>query len=312
VLYYLKKRGIILAIVSKNDEARVRRLWDTLVRGWLRLEDFAIVKINWRPKAENVAEAIAEANILPRSVVFLDDNPTERAAVTAALPEVRAISGSQYEWRRILGWSAELQVPAISDESARRTELIQAQVVREQSRAALTREEFLASMKLVVDIEPVRGEQDRHYPRAFELINKTNQFNTTGQRWTPAEAADYLRAGGVWWTFSVADRLTRYGLVGVACIRDDCIDQFVMSCRVAGLELEQAVLAAILPMAAAASTVFSGPIRTTDANAVVRNLFKDLRWSSNGDGLWRGTPPTGSFDHVTFGSSETQAVAERS
>ena len=163
-----------------------------------------------------------------------------------------------------------------------------------------------------MDIEPVRSAQDRHYPRAFELINKTNQFNLTTRRWTPAEAADYLAAGGVWWTFSVADRLTRYGLVGVACIRDGCIDQFVMSCRVAGLELEQAVLAAILPMAAADPNVFSGPIRPTDANAVVRNLFAELGCSQDEDGLWRGPPPTGSFDHVTFGPSEAHALVERS
>jgi FkbH-like protein len=299
VLQYLKRRGIILAIVSKNDEATIRSRWDTIFGGRLRLEDFAIVKINWRPKAENVAEAIAEANVLPSSVVFLDDNPTERAAVVAAFPQIRALATQHYEWRRVLGWSAELQTPSISDETSRRTSLIQAQVDREQVRARLGRDEFLASLGLEIAVNLVHAVSDQRFARAFELINKTNQFNTTGQRWSSADAADYLDSGGVWWTFEAADRYSHYGLIGVACIRGERVDQFVMSCRVFGLDVELAALVAILWRANIPGTIYVGIVKETASNAISRDIFARLRWTQS-DGLWRGTAPTNATPHIVL------------
>ena len=108
-LLILKRRGILLCIVSKNDEERVRKIFDRVYHNLLRLDDFAILKINWRPKTENIRQAMAEANLLPRSVVFLDDNPAERAAVKQAFPDIRVIEAPLYYWRRILLWSAETQ-----------------------------------------------------------------------------------------------------------------------------------------------------------------------------------------------------------
>jgi len=78
-LVTLKKRGVLLAIASKNDEDRIRSFWPHLYGGRLELADFASVKINWQSKAENIAQILKETNLLPRNVVFLDDNPVERA-----------------------------------------------------------------------------------------------------------------------------------------------------------------------------------------------------------------------------------------
>lgn len=296
-LLYLKKRGIVLAIVSKNDEARVRAHWDTIFEGRLRLDDFAILKINWRPKPDNLADAMAEANLLPGNVAFLDDNPVEREAVRMAFPEIRTIDTTHHLWRRILGWSAELQVPAISDESARRTELIQARGDRERDRTTLSRGDFLASLALGVTVVPVRDAGDPRFARAFELVNKTNQFNTSGVRWSDGAARVYFRDGGTWWTFDVVDRFSRHGLVGVACLRDARIDQFVMSCRVAGLDIEFAALGAILAAAAPSGTVFAATIVPTDYNAVIAELYARLGWDGV-DGIWRGAAPAVDAPHV--------------
>jgi FkbH-like protein len=291
ILQYLKRRGVILAIVSKNDETHVRKVWHKMFdEGQLRLEDFAIVKINWRPKAENIAEAMAEANVLPKSVVFLDDNPVERAAVRAAFPEIRALETSQYRWGRVLGWSPELQVAEISGESARKTELIQAQVERQRERATLSREDFLASLNLRIAVHSLCAVTDSRFARSFELINKTNQFNTTGVRWLERDAATYFEQGGVWWTFEVADRFTSYGLVGVVCVKGPRVDQFVMSCRVAGLDAEVAALSVILGRAAPAGTQFEGFVKETKNNAVSRDVFLRLGWSE-AEGGWRGPAP---------------------
>jgi FkbH-like protein len=308
VLQYLKRRGIMLAIISKNDETQVRALWQRMFDdGHLSLEDFAIIKINRRPKPENIAEALAEANILPRNVVFLDDNPVERAAVKAAFPEIRVIETSHYRWGRVLGWSAELQVAQITAESARRTELIQAQVERQRSRASLSREEFLASLNLRIAVHAVTLVSDRRFARAFELINKTNQFNTTGVRWLEKDAVKYFKRGGVWWTFDAIDRYTSYGLVGVVCAKNTEITQFVMSCRVAGLDAELAALSVILERCAGAGAAFEGSVQETTNNAVSRDIFQRLGWSLS-DGRWRGIPSTAMPTHVTVVDEVAAAI----
>jgi len=315
VLLYLKRRGIILAILSKNDEARVRAQWDDIFEGKLRLDDFAALRINWQPKPDNLADMLVEVNILPKNVLFLDDNPIERAAMKAAFPEVRTIDTSHYYWRRILAASAELQVASITCESSRRTEMVQAQIGRERVREAMSREEFLASLDLRVTISAVRTPEDPRFARALELVNKTNQFNTTGQRWSEQEARSFLEMGGTWWTFDVTDRFSAYGLVGVVCVTDARIAQFVMSCRVAGLDLESAVLASICPRFADADGMVEAVIRPTAYNAVLADIYRRLGWTE-ADGLWRGPAALDPLPHVRFLATEMdnrtgEAVDER-
>src|SRR5207237_6903915 len=126
-LMFLKRRGILLGIVSKNDEERVRGIWRRIYGDLVRLEDFAVRKINWQPKADNVEAILAEVNLLPKSVVFIDDNPVERAGIEAAFPEMRVLGPNPYLWRRILLWSPETQVATITAESAARTAMVQQQ-----------------------------------------------------------------------------------------------------------------------------------------------------------------------------------------
>jgi FkbH-like protein len=280
-LAYLKKRGVILCIVSKNDEAFIREKWSAIFGPRFSLDDFAILKINWKPKAENIAEAIAAANILPSAVLFLDDNPVERAAVKAVLPDVRIVDAPHYEWKRILLWSAETQVATINFESSRRTELIQAQVQREGARASLSHTDFLAGLNLNVTLRQIHDTTGDRFQRAFELLNKTNQFNTTGEWWTHQMADVYLGSQGSWWCFEVADRFTQYGLVGVAAIRSGRIDQFAMSCRVVGLGVETAVLATLCAHLDKGSGL-RGRIVETAANRLSRDLYERSGWRRDG------------------------------
>src|ERR1019366_4237781 len=122
---HLLSRGILTAICSKNDESLVRERWDRAVQfGWLTLEDFTFVKINWLPKAENIEAIIRQANLTSKSVVFVDDNPVEREAVRSSIPGIRVIGSNPYATRRILLWSSETQVLTLSEESVRRDEMI--------------------------------------------------------------------------------------------------------------------------------------------------------------------------------------------
>jgi len=276
-LSVLRERGIILAIVSKNDPARIEEIWPQLFFGRLELSDFAIRKIGWRPKAEMVAEAIAEANVLPDTVVFLDDNPVERAQVKQAHPEVRVVAAPHLDWRRILLCSPEMQVPMITAEASQRNAMVDAQVRRETDRMRMGTDDFLQALRVEVRLGQIDRESDPQFPRAFELINKTNQFNTSGARWTEQAARDFFADGGRWEVFTVADRYTQYGLVGVVAIRAGRIEQFVMSCRVFGLGAEHAVLAELAARAPLVAAIIETP-----KNGPCRPVFREAGWAFDG------------------------------
>lgn len=245
-LLFLKRRGILLAIISKAEESVTRAAWERIVGRDLKLEDFAALRINWNPKPQSLAEIMAEVNVLPGNVLYIDDNPAERAAIKAAFPEVRALGGTPLTWRRVLLWAAETQRAEVTAESAKRTEMVQAQIEREQQRQAMTRDEFLSSLRLQMKLFTVNDVSHPRFARALELINKTNQFNTTGKRWTLEECASAFVGGIVFHAFELADTYTDYGLVGVLVTRENRIVQFVMSCRVLGLGAEAAAIAEVV------------------------------------------------------------------
>lgn len=274
-LMFLKRRGILLGVVSKNDEEHVLKLWGQIYGDLIRPEDFAVRKINWQPKADNIEEILAEVNLLPKSVVFIDDNPVERAAVKAAFPDMRVLGPNPYLWRRILLWAPETQVATITAESAARTEMVQKQVERETQRKRLSRAEFLASLEVRASLSEIASTSDSRFARAIELINKTNQFNTTGKRWTQQEISGFLRDRGRCFVLEVTDRFTTYGIVGVLLVRGNDITQFVMSCRVVGMDVEIAAVAGVLEALAARGAVECGAsLVHTSANLLCRDLWE--------------------------------------
>jgi FkbH-like protein len=296
-LSMLRRRGIILALVSKNDATRIAEIWPKVFNATLQLSHFAIQKINWDPKPQNVAQAITEANVLPESVVFIDDNPVERAAVSQAIPGIRTLGAPHVDWRRVLLWSAETQVATITAESSRRTEMVRAQGEREVQRTIQSREEFLAGLDLEVHLKFLDDHQSQSFARAFELINKTNQFNTTGRRWTREDAVRFFSDGGRWWHFAVRDRFTAYGLVGVVIERDGIIDQFVLSCRVFGLGVEQAVLSAVLAAKQGTGQPLIGRLAETPRNNPCRSVYADAGWDKVGD-VWQSQGPMTPPPHI--------------
>jgi FkbH-like protein len=308
-LLYLRRRGVILGIVSKNSEQRILDLWHHAFGSLLPIETFALRRINWAPKAENIAGLLQEANLLPRSVVFIDDNPVERAAVTAAFPDIRVLGANPYLLRRILLWSAETQVPVITTESATRGDMIRAQSERERTRSTLTRAEFLTSLGVRITLVEISSPGDARFPRAFELLNKTNQFNTTGRRWSSGDAERFFKDGGIFLAVEVADKFTRYGLVAVLCVTGDHIEQFVMSCRVVGLDVEPAVVAWLLAMLKGRGlTSVRADLVETEANLLSRDIWARTGFAPDGSGHFlHGLAVLPEIpDHVTVETVATQ------
>lgn len=313
-LLILKKRGILLAIVSKNDESFIRSHWHRIVQGQIELSDFAVCKINFRSKAENLGKILEEVNLRPQSAVMIDDNPVERASIAAGVPGVRVLGSHLYYLKRVLLWSSETQQRAITAESCRKTEMMQAQLQRESVRKALSREEFLQTLQLRVSISVVRDTRDVNMNRALELLNKTNQFNTTGERYTLEQCHRLFGAGVDLYVVQAEDRFTCYGLIGAAWVHGNCVHHVVMSCRALGLGIEDSLLACIASrLARGDATVMLGRLQPTSANTACRQIFNRNGFSQLADNtpLWSRplAPPLDLPSHVTLTVSEAEVFS---
>ncbi len=241
-LLEFKRRGGLLAICSKNDHLKTVESFEKVWVNRLTLADFCSVKINWERKSKNIQEILNETNILPENTLFVDDNPREIAEVTRVFPSLRTLTDEQSVWRNVILYSPHTQVLAISEESAVRTEMLLAKQGRDQQSASADRDGYLRSLDIQAHADVISCTSHRKFPRAAELINKTNQFNTTGKRWSIAEFAALFASKGSIVTLNVSDKFGDNGLVAAAIVRGSEIRQIVMSCRVFGLGIELALI----------------------------------------------------------------------
>jgi FkbH-like protein len=244
VLRALRRRGILLAIASKNDESVALEAIHQHPEMRLRLDDFVTWRINWQDKAKNIVEIVEELNLGLQSVVFLDDHPAERARVREALPEVLVpeLPKDKMHYAAALHALTCFDVPSFNDEDLRRTELYTAvrQLNAERKQAA-SLEDWLTSLELEVSVEPLGPSTLK---RVTQLLNKTNQMNLTCRRLTEGELRTWLESKhrGLW-SLRVQDRFGDAGLTGIVsldCEGDDAqIVDFVLSCRVFGRQIER-------------------------------------------------------------------------
>ncbi|WP_222564853.1 HAD-IIIC family phosphatase [Novilysobacter antarcticus] len=250
----MTRRGIVLAIASKNTEAVALEAIRSHPEMCLRAEDFAGWRINWQDKAQNIADLASELQIGLQSVVFLDDNPVERERVRLALPEVLVP-----EWPKDPMLYAQalrklncFDVLQRTGEDSVRTGFYQAQRHRQAERLeAGDLEAWLEGLATTVVVEPVSS---ANLTRVVQLLNKTNQMNLRTRRLTEHEARQWTaQPGNHMWAFRVSDRLGDSGITGIAGVSidgDTCtVADYVLSCRVMGRKLEETLLAWIVDRA---------------------------------------------------------------
>jgi FkbH-like protein len=154
-------------------------------------------------------------------------------------------------------------------------------VERAAAKAAIpeSRAAFLASLNCTVAFLPIPDSNQREFSRVLELVNKTNQFNTTGKRWTTMEVQQFFAAGGRIAAFRVKDRFADYGLIGTVFATGSEIIQFVMICRVLGMEIEQFVPARLVAQIRSEflTETIIALFRETADNTVCRDIFPQGR-----------------------------------
>jgi FkbH-like protein len=245
-LKYCKKRGVLLAINSRNDENFIGRIFESICGSELSLSDFSVVKINFEEKSKNMEDIIRALNILPDNILYIDDSPVERSKMNSVFPTMRIV-GRYFQYiRSLLLFAPELQVANITAESLGKTEMAQGQVLRDLEKVQSNPEEFLRSLNLtLIFFEISRNQHNEKIQRAVELINKTNQWNSTGAKVSESDLLTLLDNGGRVFGVSAQDKFTGYGDVAFILISGHRIQQFVMSCRVAGLGVEDYFLSRV-------------------------------------------------------------------
>ncbi|MFA6109397.1 MAG: HAD-IIIC family phosphatase [Candidatus Latescibacterota bacterium] len=243
----LTRRGVLLAIASRNEEALALEALARHPEMALRPEDFAGWRIDWQDKAGNLADLLAELNLGPQAAVFLDDSPVERDRVRQAFPEVLVPEwpGDPSAGPAILLGLRCFDVLRLSAEDRARAGSYTAERQRRELRRQVpSLEGWLGSLGVQVRPSPLAA---GNAVRAAQLLSRTNQMTLTGRRATEAELLTWTEVPGrEAWTYQVSDRFGDSGLTGLACLesRGDRAElvEFCLSCRVIGRGIEEAML----------------------------------------------------------------------
>ena len=289
----LRHEGIILAISSKNDEELVLEVLEKHPEMVLRKNHFAAIYANWNPKPSNLRRIAENLNIGIDSLVFLDDNPVERAQVRAELPEVKVVELPRdplYFTSTLLNepWFDRARILA---EDQNRAEMYQVEAERKALKENVKDiGDFLRSLDMTATVGTCGIST---IDRIHQLINKTNQFNLTTRRhgledirtWSDSEGSDVL------W-LRLKDQFGDLGLVCVGIIRKidkKCweIDTLLMSCRVMGRKAEEAFISFMAEIVMSRGGMYlKGLYLPTPRNHIVKDLYPSMGFSEiEDDGL---------------------------
>ena len=275
-----KQLGVILNIDSKNDHdnaiAGIRHGDSAFTE-----DDFICIKANWEPKDRNFAAIANELNLLPESLVFIDDNPAERHIVTEQLKGVQAPAiGDVTEYIQTIDRSGFFEVTTLSKDDLKRNEMYRENAQRAQLEASFADyTQYLLSLDMKAVIKPF---ESVYMARIAQLSNKSNQFNLTTRRYTQAEIeqtaadADYITLYG-----KLLDRFGDNGVVSVVIghvLGEQChVDLWIMSCRVLKRDLEFAMMDALVRRCQARGVrEIVGHYYPTAKNGMVREFYGTL------------------------------------
>lgn len=286
----LGRRGVILAVCSKNDEAIAVAAFERHPEMVLRMSDLAAFSANWEDKATNIRAIADELKIGLDSIVFVDDNPVERDFVRSRLPMVSVpeIPSDPALVPRCLSDAGYFESVVVTEEDRRKTAQYQANRARAQSASTATdMEGYLRDLDMKLVWAPF---DNVNLPRVVQLINKTNQFNLTTRRCSEQDVARYAEDRAcLGLHFRLADKFGDNGIISVvmgseSADGDLVIENWLMSCRVLGRGVERAVLDVLVGEARSRGfRTILGRYLPTAKNGMVRDHYSRLGFAPRPD-----------------------------
>jgi FkbH-like protein len=254
-LLALNKRGIILAVNSKNNYEDGIEVISNHPNMILREKNFACFKINWKDKVSNMIEISNELNIGLDSMVFFDDDPVNREFMRKSLPEVQTIDlpNDPSEYCSVLHSINDLNVLKITDEDEKRGQMYTQERKRtDMKNSSIDMSKFLNELDIKIQIKKA---DDFTIPRISQLTLKTNQFNLTTKRYQEETIRNFTKSKTmIVECVHVEDKFGDSGITGVYIIQESdnkewYLDTFLMSCRIMGKEIEKGIIAYIIEKA---------------------------------------------------------------
>ncbi len=278
----LKERGVLLAVISKNDDKIAREPFELNENMILKYDDFSAFIANWENKAFNIDIIAQKLNIGTDSFVFFDDNPAEREIVRMYHPEVMVIdvpenvadyvsaleSAHPFEWLSLTEDDL-IRVNSYKSNNARNELCIQYK----------NYQDYLLALDMKGRVAYLTR---KDIERFTQLINKTNQFNVRTRRYLEADIENMLDDDQYKLLFAtLEDRFGKFGMISCVILKreeDQCfIDTWVMSCRVLKRDVEKFVWKKIIETADNWNCKWIvGEYIPTKKNALVKNLYCDL------------------------------------
>lgn len=282
----LARRGVILAVCSKNDQ-RVAEAAFNHPEMALKRSDIAAFVANWEDKAGNLRRIASMLDIGLDSLVFVDDNPAERDIVRRELPEVAVpeLPDDVADYPARLAAAGYFEAVSFTSDDATRGRNYALNAERKVAlEQATDMEGYLLGLNMVLHATPIG---DAELARSTQLLNKTNQFNLTTRRYSEAEVERFAREAprSLALAFRLADKYGDNGLISVVLARPDpafsdqelLIDSWLMSCRVLGRQVEEAVLEVLVDAARAAGYhALVGEYRPSGRNGMVAEHYPKL------------------------------------
>jgi FkbH-like protein len=250
-LLELRNRGVLLVLLSKNNEADARQAFDSLHDILLKWDDFAVRKINWNPKHENLREAARELSLGLDSFAFLDDSDYEREQMRQFIPEVLVLNDSSDPLHTLRSlWETDaFDSLSVTEEDRHRHHNYAIRAARDVGAHQDDLGIFLKSLEMQATIEEIGPS---NMERVVTMLGKTNQFNLTTRRHSHAQVQTMLESpGSIALALRLRDKFGDQGIIAILlAVRGDdatlVIDSFLMSCRALGRGVEDALWAATL------------------------------------------------------------------
>ncbi len=285
----LSQRGVILAVCSKNDETNALAPFDRHAEMVLKRHHIACFLANWHNKADNLREIARRLNIGLDALVFVDDNPAERALIrrelpTVAVPELPDDSSLYVATLAAAGYFEALHLTA---EDSARAGQYRANAERETLRTSTSdMAGYLQALGMELTCSPFDA---IGLKRIVQLANKTNQFNLTTRRYTDADAQRMLGdPDTLTLQLRLADMYGDNGVIGLVVGRRGPgntlhLETWLMSCRVLGRRVEEATLNILADAAREQGfTTLTGTYKPTAKNSIVRDHYQRLGFLPNG------------------------------
>ena len=286
VIKSYQKKGLMLALCSKNNEKDVIEVFKKNKNMIISLKDIVIHKINWEDKSKNIREIAQELNISLDSFIFWDDNPIEREKVKKSLPEVSVIEvGEDVEnWPKKLLNLENIGRYNVTQEDKNKTIQYKnrSKFISDLKKSKNLELEYLKSIKLSPKFEKISSS---NISRAVQICEKTNQFNLRTLRLKEdffenlSNSKDYFCE-----LVHLKDQYGDHGKVGLYIVKkiskkEGFLFNFIMSCRILGRYLEFYMMQRILNELKKnkINTLFAEHI-PTDKNQIVKNFLTECKF----------------------------------